>query len=234
MKRTPFAGGLRNREGSTHPRAMAITRPGPRKTWKMVDLEHAEAVARGSVLVGTANSFSTLENGRADDLDGAVTTHIGHAGADQDTAAAARRFGLGGDVPAVYIYNSDFTERSRPAWIYCMSKPGCRHDWNPARPKAIFEIADVVQMSILIMQRLDPLGAMISSVAVAEVSYEPRRLEGAKAAATAEAHPFIKDTYFQPEQEVRILYTPRDEAMVRKPLKIGADYAIADLLTRVN
>lgn len=44
----------------------------PTTAWKYVDEEHAEAVSWGQLLIGPFQRYSAIENGRADEIDGAI------------------------------------------------------------------------------------------------------------------------------------------------------------------
>jgi hypothetical protein len=100
------------------------TASGP--AWKMVDVEAADAVASGSLRIGTASSYSELENGRADALDGGLRAHVHNLTVTgSDGPLALGRFGehfkMGPSATATFV-GCDFEERFPPCWLFCMTR----------------------------------------------------------------------------------------------------------------
>ena len=152
------------------------------KAWKTVDAEHADLVARGSLLIGTLASYVALENPA-----------------------------LSGEAP--------------PYWAFCMTEPGWRVKDAAAKPRAIFEIADVPLLSRYIMQHF---AAEMQGAGHGPVRYGPRPAGGVP------VDPFLKDQDFAAEREVRIVFDPRPGVAVNAPLKIKPDYSIAALFKRLE
>jgi hypothetical protein len=160
------------------------------KAWKMVDAAHADAVARGSLVLGTLGGYAQAE---------------------------AARIGDGAIV-----------QSPPPGWAFCMTMEGCRYDPNPETPKAFFEIRDMQLLMQFVMRRYE---VQIAGAQSDAVQYAQRLPDGRFA---TPGHPFVKDAIFADEREIRMIFRPRPEIVVDKPLVTQPDYAVAGLLVRID
>lgn len=193
--------------------------------WKMVDLEHAGAVERDSLLIGTLAGYKQLENGRADALDGGVELFSsqpmlkGHPPSD----LAMRRMG----IDAHLAVNVTTRVIQPPTYAFCMSKPGCTYDPSPEKPKAVFAISDTIGLSYAITRKF---AERFERVGLGEVRYDQRRFDVYREDPSG-ADPWMKDVAFAPEQEIRIASLAKGPAF---PFPTGEDEAIAAFLTRIR
>lgn len=199
------------------------------RAWKFVDLEHADAVGSGSIKIGTLASYAQIENGRADQLDGAVTFNVNLSGGVPEHRAAAARIGFHGLQEGMGMSECFVTQKAQPANAFCMSAIGCRHDPTPDRAKAVFEIN-----TLLLQWHLSrKLAEQFSYIMWGPVSYEPRIID-ALANAGQGPDPFIKDPKFEAEQEIRMYFHPRSGRPLPGTIVTGADPAIAACIKRIG
>ena len=195
------------------------------RAWKMVEAVHVDAVAAGRLRIGTLDGYKNIENGRADPADGGLTINSGVLMGEvpEHNAALARMRSTNVGL----MVNCTVSFRQPPLYAFCMSRPGCRYDPCPVEPKAMFQISDVHRFAELIAQaNRDILGEW----RVDYVRYEPRTVTALDA--FSDAHPFIKDIRFQPEQEIRIIWRPRSEVAI--PFVTESLTAVAELLELVS
>ena len=193
--------------------------------WKMVDAEHADAVERGSLLIGTLAGYKQLENGRADALDGGVEYYSSQPMFKGDPASevAMRRLG----IDAHLAVNVTTRIVQPPTYAFCMAKPGCMHDPTPEKQKAVFAISDAIELSYAITRKF---AEKFARVGVGEVRYEKRRFD-VFGEEPSDADPWVKDLIFEPEMEIRIAWLATSQAT---PFVTGEDEELARFLTRIR
>jgi hypothetical protein len=203
------------------------------KAWKIVDLEHADIVASGSLLIGNLRRYAALENGRADDLDGALVIQTRHlfSGAEHQRALWRR---ITGDMvhpeADIVLDHCTVVEHSPPVWSFCMTRVGCEYDPMQGLPKAIFEISDVARLAFSVF-KTQPL--RIHRSIIGQVSYQPRKIEQDEVWGYS-ASPFIKDPKFAGEKEIRIVFLPRAGFPCAESIVTRPNAEIASLLRRVR
>lgn len=191
--------------------------------WKLVDTVHADAVAAGSLRIGTFASYAELEGSRGDQFDGAI-----------DVAARSLHFGVPEHERAMdrlgfragMILGSRFVYRPPQCYVFCMSEVGCTHVPEPPKPRTMFEVADLVGLANLLVATnpehlAGPWG--IDRVRYKRIHYDA--LE-----AFPDPDPFVKDTEYSVEQEIRVLFVPR-EGQGREGFTTLRNEAVAPFLT---
>jgi hypothetical protein len=198
------------------------------RAWKMVDADHAGALAAGSVKIGTAAAYSDLESKRRDPLDSGLQYTVGSAvgGSPEVEAMTQRHFRSSNVGLMINVRRRHFVE---PRYVLCLSAPGCRHDEEPETAKAIFRIADVYRLAwLLTQQNRDRLFAFD----IRQVKYASREFD---AFDPVEYQPssFIKGETFRPEQEIRIVWLPARP--IKQPFFItDKSPAVAELFSAVD
>jgi hypothetical protein len=112
-----------------------------------------------------------------------------------------------------------------PYWAFCMTEPGWRIKDAGAKPRAIFEVADVALLGRYIMQHF---AVQMQGAGHGPIRYGPRPPGGPP------VDPFLKDQDLAAEREIRIVFDPRPGVAVDAPLLIKPDYSIAALFKRVE
>lgn len=203
-----------------------VAQSGRMIAWKMVDLCHAAAFSQGILRLGTFASYRDLENGRADSLDGAMAVKA-QPGGDSFGPIAREAFGLA-DMLRFHV---DIVAASEPVWVFCMTVPGCTHDLTPDVPKAVFEIHGVRTLC----DQLGPqLAGFCAGFEIHRVTYMQRQFDTLAAFETTNADPFIKDTAYEAEREIRAIFMPGEGVTVDASIFTQPDPVIASLLRRVR
>lgn len=205
------------------------------KAWKIVDAEYADAVAKGILKIGTLAGYAAIENGRADAMEGRLDIHVDLEPDDPGHAEKMKRlewaFGGGESANNIRITNTVLHEEAEGCWAFCMTEVGCTFDPDETKkPKAIFEISDVLRLAGLLREGM---GWQVREAYSGPVTYEPRVLD-LRDALDAGPHPFFKDTFFSPEREVRIVMPPAEGVVADGPRFTGANSRIASLFTRLH
>lgn len=193
--------------------------------WKMVDAEHADSVLSGSFRIGTFEAYKDLENGRADDLDASAIVNLHELWADNpEHADAMDRIGFHADL----ITGSVIRYVSPPLYALCFSRVGCRYDPSPDILKAQFEVRHLNYLASR-LQELHP--EKLGRWKIKRVRYLPRNYDALDKDIVS-ASPFIKDLAFTNEQEIRIVWEPKqDEAL--EPFCTVKDQLVSRLIRPV-
>lgn len=177
--------------------------------WKQVSLEHAAKIEGGQLKIGRLSDYRTLENDRADDVDGGITWDVKSLTADMPGAdRAVQRLGGSRAQPGMFIQASTFTYTPPPLYAFCMSETGCHYDPSPHQPKATFEVS----VSLLNNLLLNKLSDRIAGSTRRRVVYARRRFDVFEDVHVA-PDPFIKDLAFAEEREIRIVFYPRPDTI---------------------
>lgn len=195
------------------------------KTWKMVNSEFAACVERGCLRIGTLSSYKSLEDARADDLDGGVEYRSGDRPmmkGDPASEHAMRRL----NIDAQLALNVTHQIIPPPAYAFCMSEPGCMFNPPPGGPKIIYEISDAVELAKAITRKFS---RKFERVMLGPVQYATRRFD-AFGNKEGSANVWIKDLKFKDEQEIRIVWPASGAA---EPFMTEDDPELANFFSRV-
>lgn len=198
------------------------------RAWKMVEAVHAAAVAAGSIKIGTAAKYSEMEGARRDPLDSGLqyTVRAAIGGSPEVDAMTRRHFNSTNMGLMANVSRRHFVE---PRYVLCLSEPGCRHDEEPDKLKAIFRVTDIYRLAwLLTMQNRDRLFAFD----IRRVKYQPREFD---AFDPVDYRPssFVKRESFRAEQEIRIVWLP--SRPINETFFITAENAqISDLMSGVD
>ncbi len=202
------------------------------RAWKQVNRDDAHFLETGRLKIGRLEDYSTLENGRADNADGAVVIMADslHSYIPEHMRAMER---LGMEVASGPIGSAmigcQFTHISQPLYAFCMSQCGCDYDPSPGTAKATFEVSAV---NALGWQLAKNLSDRVLSWKVRRVTYK-RRYYDALDENYGDPDPFIKDHKFILENEIRIIFLPKPGSPF-ETIYTNADAAISRLLIRIG
>jgi hypothetical protein len=204
----------------------------PIAAWKYVDLEHADAVAAGSLRIGTLSGYSALENGRADSNEGVVRLGMDGVRSDlPDHRRALERVGLvgaGRPDPQIRFHDLTLSHRAPPWYAFCMARKGCTYTPPNHKQQALFEIVDLTmfaaKLANIFSQKFSRMG--ISNVEYARIDFE------FSDPLAPMPDPFVKHPDFRVEEEVRVVFAPRDEH-VPEPFNTSRNPVIASHIRRI-
>lgn len=200
------------------------------RAWKQVDEEHASCLEAGSLRIGTLDDYGSLENGRADPLDGAVQTDFGmlleYNPQDQDYLRHV------GEKTGLYMSGSVFggslIRQVRRIYSFCMSEVGCDYDPSPEIPKAVFEVLGVTTLSNILATKNSE---RLARATYGRVTYDARILTPPEH--LVEPDPFSKRPEFSHEREIRIVF-PAVSGSPFETLYTTADPEVASLFRRIS
>lgn len=202
----------------------------PTTAWRFVDESHADAVSWGELLIGTFHRYAAIENGRADEIDGAIriatpTIFFEQPGAVAAAKAVGITIGEGGTgviVRPQRIYHISNVN------LFCMSEVGTEFTHPAGVPQVRFE----VDVPALAQHLIDKYRPRYERGAYGRVAYEERDFDAFRYKGET-PHPMIKSAKFSAEREVRICLElgPKLEA---KTFKTDYDPAIRRLIRRIR
>jgi hypothetical protein len=196
------------------------------RAWKIVDADHAHFVERGSLRIGTLQGYKDLENGRADEIDGAVDIRADALFYEvPEHRRAMERIGMVGGV----VMGCRVIVRPPPLYAFCMTQPGCRYDPQPGKPKVVFRIKHLHRLGRLISETYPD---RISGYLIRHVTYDRRHVDALEEHYGA-PDPFMKDQVFSSEKEIRIIWLPRSNEEISSFIT-EPDPRIATYISRVS
>jgi hypothetical protein len=110
-----------------------------------------------------------------------------------------------------------------------MSEVGCVHDPSPEKPKAVFQVNAVNALARRVVERNSD---RIIDYKARRVTYARRRFDALNERSIA-SEPFIKDEIFRVEQEIRIVFIPRQDSAI-STLYTKPDPMVSGLLSRIK
>lgn len=202
------------------------------RAFKYVDLEHADAVARGSLRIGTFESYSRLETSRRDNAEGTDTRHVPSyrvADSRKSDDGVERLKELG-----IIVENSrdliieDYTSTYVCPPVYCLCLSNSKNDYlSQEKPQAIFLVKSVIILSQLLRENNKEV---LGYPRVSKVEYRPLTLDWMDDR-PFKASPFVKDLAFKSEDECRICWESRNSSV--NEFITFEDKKIADLFERI-
>lgn len=182
------------------------------KAYKYVDLEHADAVARGSLKIGTLAGYAELEGPRADEADGALSRTFGDWTCSEEDAQIIDKVGAlpFSVAPGASIKGIEFIEQTPPVFCFCASRKRNDRVMMAEKKQAVFEISDFMRFCIEIFKGSP---RKFRSLEINFVEYRSRRVS-AHLDLSSRANPFIKDSSYSNENEIRAVLEPKPLAEV--------------------
>lgn len=217
-----------------------LTHPLPKRLFKYVDEEHAEAVAKGSVKFGNFRKYKDLENCRQDSLEGRtiieptmVSLAKGEGGPVRQGLAEVGFLGDGafemhGDPGAIRI-----EVVSQEYVCYCLSLvPNSPSLLGSKSKQAVFEIEFPESFFLRLMQITNSPYLLAREVAYEKKSFKSFEEPGFKGGDAFRKEPVREDGYrFCDECEYRLLFPPDIGIRTDRPYK--RDATIRYLMNRI-
>jgi len=202
------------------------------RAFKYVDPEHADAVARGSLRLGTLSGYADLESARADPWDGAIlglTTpgEVLDSDNPRDRASLAKFGCTSADGVRVRFQGINFFQGYAPTFCFCMSDSSDNAHLLAGQSQAIFEISDY---GVLAQAILNQHAYLMSEFQAGPVAYGCRS-KPIREAADLYPDPMAKDERFGAEREIRAIFRPRIDGITA--FNTRPNGAIAALLRRI-
>ena len=203
--------------------------------YKYVDLIHAEAVAAGSVKIGTLWGYGSIEGNKRDDSENSLDINFSNkdilSSDSTHDQIILRSMGLIAP-PGITIdmQGANIKVRGADFWTCCFSKSDKVSEFYAEAHQAIFRIDDMEQWVNRLCQIIPALGPATCS----EVVYQ-ERTSGKIADGRAISSPFVKPPRFSNESEVRVVWDFKSLINAPRPSlqPTGPDSTIASLLIRV-
>jgi len=203
------------------------------RAYKFVDLEHADAVERGCLKIGTLSSYAGLEGEKKDDREGVLIRKVSSlriSDSQNDPAGVniAAQIGIVlGNGSDVRITNCSSELRHPNVYCFCMSSSSKNLRLAGERHQAVFEIKGVHSLAyILHKQNADRLKYAL----VKRVQYQSREVE-VSAFSPEYPDPFVKDVSYTDEDEVRIIWSAPTSPI--EPFITPESFMVANLLRRI-
>lgn len=214
------------------------TRPrksSPQVGYKYVDVRHAEAMAAGSLRIGTLASFASIEAARKDEAEGILVSRPFTGVFDNPTVPISV---FGGQFTfaagtIITMTNCTFERAVPPAYAFCFSL-----DLSASEPrmidKALFKISDIDALRQAISSSHDQLKGQWWSQ---PVKYGSRTIDPNPFSFPITGDPFLKEAVHSWECEHRFVWRPVKEAKTDddlEPIFTGVNDQIAKLLERIR
>lgn len=204
------------------------------RAYKYVDIEFADAVASGSLRIGTFESYGALEGVRRDDGEGVLQRtlnyHIGDTNTDSVGVRAAASVGICLENSQNVIFRKVRSILTiPPLYCFCMSRRLDNMHLMAERPQAVFEVTGVKSLAHAVMSLYPD---RLIGFRAGNVTYKSRIVD-ALLDQTSGPEPFVKSEQFAQECEIRIIWQP-DPGASPEAFVTDKNLAIANFLRRVR
>lgn len=185
--------------------------PRPFTTYKYVDIEHADAIANGSLKIGTLGGYADLDDlTRQDGAEGTAYHRINgiqFTGQDEQGINAALSVNL--DVSSspnatITIQGCGGYQVTPPAYCFCLSTVPDSASLLGTRQQAVFEIVDTFRLAQVLRTKH---AAKLGSIRYGLIQYTGRLVQDYQLADRVPAW-LRKDASFSQDREFRVVFFP--------------------------
>lgn len=210
-----------------------------KKLYKYVDLDAAKYIERGSIKIGTLNSFRSLESDRGDNSEATLFVKVdnyfgGKFNENKRERSALKSLGINDTGENNSIHGISFVRRIQDLYCFCLSELDSCEELQREIPQAIFEIEYVKKFIRIVTRKYI---RYFQACYFNSVTYR-QNFYGLYDTDKAHPDPFVKHFCspsgysFEVEKECRVVWLPRRSVI--EPIFTRESAAIANCFRRIQ